>query len=173
MSKKIEIYNKHIAELEEKMHDYREATGDDECNDIILLASLEALRMIEALKPSNTVDFSEIGGSEGKLTESEGMEWISKILLPNGEYGEHWTLSDVENVAKQYNIKLEHINLLELYVTMNMIYSDHYTTVNHATSNPQKQLDLYVALAKDFLFDKDSKYSPSDRVKIQYLAFIK
>ena len=74
------------------------------------------------------------------LNEELAHEWVSEILNKDGTVGEHWTKSQTDQYAGNYD-------KCDWYAIMNMVYSDHY--------NPKFDISMYIDLAKDWLNDKD------------------
>lgn len=66
----------------------------------------------------------------------------------DGSSGEHWTLEQTTNVAKQFSISFESFNKYDWYYVLNMMYSDYYKLFGSNT-------DTYVKLAKAWLEDPD------------------
>ena len=66
----------------------------------------------------------------------------------DGSSGEHWTLEQTTNVAKQFSISFEFFNKYDWYYVLNMMYSDYYKLFGSNT-------DTYVKLAKAWLEDPD------------------
>ena len=85
------------------------------------------------------------------LDEHSAYEITSKFVNKDGTRGAHWTKSQVDEVAVKYNIDTKgHLfNCWDLYVAMNMIYSDYY--------KPTRPFEDYVELTKDWLTDPDWK----------------
>lgn len=83
------------------------------------------------------------------LSHEEAVEIVTSFENKDGSKGEHWTVEQTKDVARKYNVDLEGKNFkcYDWYAVMNMVYSDYY----HSNWN----LDVYVEIAKDFLYDKD------------------
>lgn len=82
-------------------------------------------------------------------------EWLLEKATKNmvnedGTIGQHWTLEQTTQVAKQYNITFDKFNEYDWNYVMNMIYSDYYGSIPNDTST-------YVKMSKAFIMDKDSK----------------
>ena len=98
--------------------------------------------------------------SHSALTEKEAKEYVSHMKNKDGSVGEHWTLSQVQSFMGDHPEYL-HIKPICFYVAMNMMYSDFY--------QPAISTEMYAAMAKDFLSDKDA---PSDKLK-RYIKAMK
>ena len=58
----------------------------------------------------------------------------------DGTVGEHWSYEQTSTLAEKHN-------KCDFYAVLNMVYSDYY--------NPRFDTNTYVALARDWLDDKD------------------
>lgn len=89
----------------------------------------------------------------GKVLTKEMAEEIIANMQP---YHMRWSLEETEEVRKSYG--LNDIKDIDFWVVMNSKYNDNKDTVEHFTQNDaEKQLEMYVRLAKDFINDKDAK----------------
>lgn len=67
-----------------------------------------------------------------------------------------WTLEETEAVRKAYD--LGDVRDIDFWVVMNAKYNDNKDTVERfVPDDNEKQLEMYVSLAKDFIKDKDAK----------------
>lgn len=104
-----------------------------------------------------------------RLTKCEVIAWVQSMAMPNCKHGEHWTIEQTTAVAKQHGICFDHIDECEWYAAMNMIYSDYYSAVK--VGKPD-EVDYYVTLAKDFLFDEDGK-TPHEKIYCYWKYVVK
>ena len=87
----------------------------------------------------------------GEVLNDELCEyWVSCMINKDGTVGEHWSVEDTNQVAKQLGIKLDTVTPYEWYATMNMVYSDYYGSVPN-------EISTYAKIANDFLQDEDAK----------------
>lgn len=84
------------------------------------------------------------------LTEEKAKRWLDQMQNEDGSRGQHWTLEQVKQVAKQ---KAPDVDPLKLWVAMNMIRSDYYSVAKKFNVN---STDFYLEMAKAFLEDKDA-----------------
>lgn len=83
-------------------------------------------------------------------------EMAEEIIANMQPYHMRWSLEETEEVRKSYG--LNDIKDIDFWVVMNSKYNDNKDTVEHFTQNDaEKQLEMYVCLAKDFINDKDAK----------------
>jgi hypothetical protein len=81
---------------------------------------------------------------EGHLGEELAKKWVDSMVNKDGTKGAHWTWEQVAQVNKEKHLGDE---LAEVYVVVNMMYSDYY--------NSKFDTNTYLELAKDWLADKD------------------
>lgn len=82
------------------------------------------------------------------FSEELAMKAVSCMENVDGSKGEHWTIEQTTNVAKQFGIMFNTFNKYDWYYVLNMMYSDYYKLFNSST-------DTYVKLAKAWLEDPD------------------
>lgn len=83
-------------------------------------------------------------------------EMANEIIMDMQPYHMRWTLEETESVRKKYG--LSDIRDIDFWIVMNAKYNDNKDTVEHfASGDDEKQLDMYVSLAKDFIKDKDAR----------------
>lgn len=87
------------------------------------------------------------------LNEELAKEWVSEMENKDGSKGEHWTLEQTSQYAKNYN-------KYDFYSVLNMVHSDYY--------NPKFDTQTYLELAYDWLGDKDV---PEDKT-LKYYMFV-
>ncbi len=89
----------------------------------------------------------------GKVLNKEMAEEIIMDMQP---YHMRWTLEETEAVRKAYD--LGDVRDIDFWVVMNAKYNDNKDTVERfVPDDNEKQLEMYVSLAKDFIKDKDAK----------------
>lgn len=83
-------------------------------------------------------------------------EMAEEIIINMQPYHMHWTLEETESVRKMYD--LGDIRDIDFWVVMNAKYNDNKDTVEKfIPDDSEKQLEMYVCLARDFIKDKDAK----------------
>lgn len=70
--------------------------------------------------------------------------WVSNMDNKDGTHGAHWSDEQVESVRKQH---ADSCDKWDFYAALHMMYSDYY--------QPKFDTDVYAAMAKDWLTDKD------------------
>lgn len=79
-----------------------------------------------------------------------------EIIMNMKPYQMHWSLEETESIRDMYN--LSDIRDVDFWVVMNSKYNDNKDTVERFVPNDtEKQLEMYVYLARDFIKDKDAK----------------
>ena len=87
---------------------------------------------------------------QDKLTMRAAQYWVENMENEDGSRGEHWTLEQIERLANEKDFEGDK---LELWVTMNMMYSDYFKVAKKFNVN---NTDFYLELSKAFLNDKDA-----------------
>lgn len=87
---------------------------------------------------------------QDKLTMRAAQYWVQSMENEDGSRGEHWTLEQIERLANEKDFEGDK---LELWVTMNMMYSDYFKVAKKFNVN---NTDFYLELSKAFLDDKDA-----------------
>lgn len=96
------------------------------------------------------------------FTPEDAEKWLLGMENSDGTKGPHWTLEQT-NVYKP-----DGVSEYCWECALNMMYSDYYkTAVKHGVNN----VDFYVDLAKDFLFDKDAK-SPREKISAYFNCIV-
>lgn len=85
-----------------------------------------------------------------QLTKEMAKQWIDEMQNEDGSKGMHWTYEQVEQVLRQ---KMLNLDPVELWLAMNMVWSDFYQVAKKHNVN---STDFYLDLAKAFLNDKDA-----------------
>lgn len=80
----------------------------------------------------------------GHLGEHLAKKWVSKMNNKDGTRGGHWTWEQVSQVVREKGLKHD---LSDFYATLNMMYSDYYSS--------KFDLSTYIEMAKDWLDDVD------------------
>lgn len=90
--------------------------------------------------------------SSEKPTFSKEMaeKWTKKMKNEDGTKGPHWSIDQVRQFKNQYSVKHD---LYELWVTMNMLYSDYCKAAKKLDVN---KVEFYLEMAKAFLDDEDA-----------------
>lgn len=102
------------------------------------------------------------------LTDKELMHWSKKLLQEVDEpKKDFFTIDNIEKKAKDMSIKFEDFTFSEFYVVVLMMYTDYHKTLG--TSN----MDIYLALAKDWLCDEDVGMKYSEKLTAYYDKIVK
>ena len=92
------------------------------------------------------------------------MQWAANMQNADGTAGPHWTMEQTTAVAESMGIQAPAVPRWAWGVTMNMMYSDYYpVAVEFGLNRPE----LYAALAKAFLLDKDGP-GPEQKLMAYY-----
>ena len=110
----------------------------------------------------------ERGGFRGEevqpMTRQKAEAWVSKMKNADGSTGQHWTMEKVRQLAQQKSLDVDPV---ELWVTMNMLYSDYGKVAQK--HGLQSNVDFFVDMAQAFLDDKDAQPEKLARY-YQYIA---
>ena len=92
-------------------------------------------------------------------------DWLAEKAVENfknvdGTEGAHWTIEQIDDVIRQYNIKCVGFNRWDLYYVMNMLYSDYYNVLGSDTA-------IYVKLSKAWFEDPDVSEGKAYRYYMQ------
>lgn len=85
-----------------------------------------------------------------RMDEKTAREWTARMRNEDGSKGPHWTMEQTKQFAQQKSVDCDP---LELWVTMNMMYSDYCTVAKKLQMNT---VDFYLMLAQAFLDDRDA-----------------
>lgn len=105
---------------------------------------------------------------EMKLTKEDMMRWKQKLLNADGTKGEHFEMQHIMHVAEKLGVKMNGFDEKELCLVVNMLYSD-YCKVIKKYVPAEKELALYVELAKAFLEDADGP-KPAEKLALYYFC---
>lgn len=80
-------------------------------------------------------------------------EWLSNLKNEDGTHGEHWSIKQTTDVAKDHNVYFENISEKDWHMVLNMMYSDYCDVAKKHNVNT---IGFYVDMAKAWLWDKDT-----------------
>ncbi len=80
--------------------------------------------------------------------------WVAKFQNEDGTYGPHWSIEDTTSVANSNGVTFTNISTEDWYTALNMAYSDYCQIAKKFNVD---NVAFYVDLAKQFLWDKDTK----------------
>ena len=102
-------------------------------------------------------------GKGEKLDEEDLHEWYEDLCKQIPEQYKHlYKKENVENIAKQMNVKFENFDPTELMVTATMLASDFGDSISPS------DIQRYVSLAKSWLEDKDSNLKGGMKLSAYY-----
>lgn len=92
------------------------------------------------------------GGARSSMGIDEHLakEWTAMMENEDGTTGPHWSMEQVKKVIEQRGMPGDPV---EIWVTMNMMYSDYCKVAKRLGVNT---MDFYAEMAKAFLEDKDA-----------------
>lgn len=96
--------------------------------------------------------------SDEKMTKEQAQEWVRRMKNSDGSSGEHWSMEQVKNLRDKMG--LSHIDPVEFYAAVNMMYSDFGAVAKKFNADMP---EFYGHMAKAFIEDKDA--SPGKLVK--------
>ena len=74
---------------------------------------------------------------------------VGELVNRNGTKGAHWSVSDVNNYAKQHGATYRNYNEYDLAFALNMVYSDYFGAIPDS-------VDSYYRVAVAFIEDPDA-----------------
>lgn len=102
-----------------------------------------------------------------QITESEAVEYVSKLTNKNKSLGGHWNIYETDEVAIKFDVPKKVCDFGDeyyrehWYIALNMAYAHYY--------KEERQVQDYVELALDFLLD-----SNADSYKVaKYMMYIR
>lgn len=105
-----------------------------------------------------------------RLTKRDMYYWKNNLINADGSKGEHFKYEQIRRVANEMGIRFHDYDEKELCLTANMLYSD-YCDVLRTVVSPDKELHIYVALAKAFLEDEDAPEG-SEKLALYYHCIV-
>ena len=111
----------------------------------------------------NTEDWAMDG--HNKLSSKDIKKWEKDMENADGTRGKHFDMEQIEQVAKQMNIKFDEYRPETLCAVVNMMYSDYCKVLG-------SDLIIYVKLAKAFLEDDDFSGSPEEKAMLYYKCIV-
>ena len=113
-------------------------------------------------------DYNYDYASGEKLDEEDLKEWYEKLCEEVPEQYKHlYKKENIEQVAKQMNIEFNKFKPMELVVTTLMMATDYPKSIGYADINRN------VAMAKEWLEDKDSNLKGPEKLSAYYDKVIK
>lgn len=96
--------------------------------------------------------------ASGKLSNEELRRWQNKLCESmDKEEVEMFAFDSVIHQAEQMTINFDKYTKEEFYTTVLMLFTDYYKTIG-------PNIPMYLALAKDFLEDKDAKVKYGEKL---------
>ena len=103
---------------------------------------------------------------EMKLTKEDMYRWKQKLQNADGTKGEHFDMQQIMHIVEKLGIKMNGFDEKDLCLVVNMLYSD-YCKVIKKYVPAEKELPVYVELAKAFLEDADGP-KPAEKLALYY-----
>lgn len=108
------------------------------------------------------------GGGE-KLTREKGEKWVKKMKGDDPQArGEMWSYEDAKSLAEERGLSTEGQEMVDFYVTLNMVYSDYCKVAKKHGVDTE---DYYADLAQAWLYDKDGK-PPTEKLMAYYKCVV-
>lgn len=102
--------------------------------------------------------------SSAKFNNSTAQEWMRRLKNTDGTTGAHWTMDEVKDIIRQKSLDCDPV---ELWATMNMMYSDYSKVAKRMNIN---NVDFYLGVALAFLNDADAV---PDKLAVYYESVVK
>lgn len=109
----------------------------------------------------------DMGGDYGEtLTREELDEWKHKLMKEVEDKDRHFfEPQNIEQKAKQMGIDMRDVKPEEFATVVLMLYTDYCKTIKRYVG---ANMDVYIDLAKDWLFDPDSAIKGSKRLAVYH-----
>ena len=119
----------------------------------VTLGSAEEVGMYaKTIRRLEKLDCREEEPDAAEFDRETAMQWAERMQNADSSTGPHWTMEQTTAVAESMGIQEPVIPRWAWGVAMNMMYSDYYpVAVEFGLNRPE----IYAALAKAFLLDKD------------------
>lgn len=102
--------------------------------------------------------------SSTKFNNTTAQEWMRRLKNTDGTTGAHWTMDEVKDIIRQKSLDCDPV---ELWATMNMMYSDYAKVAKRMNIN---NVDFYLGMALAFLNDADAV---PDKLAAYYESVVK
>ena len=112
------------------------------------------------------------GDDDMRLTKRDMTEWKSSMINADGSRGEHFRGEQLIRAARDMGVSFKDFDEKTLCLTANMLYSD-YCEVLRGYIPADKELYIYVAMAKAFLEDDDAAVDGDEKLAAYYYAIVK
>lgn len=104
------------------------------------------------------------------LTKSDIKEWKRNMENADGTLGEHFDGEKVKQMAEKLGVRYRGYDEKELCLVTNMLYSD-FCEALRGVIPPEKELMVYVKLAKAWLEDEDAPEG-SEKLALYYYCIV-
>lgn len=107
-----------------------------------------------------------------RLSKQTTNKWLDHLINADGSKGAHFQLEPILHACNDMGITFDHFSQQTLFMTVNMLYSD-YCGVLRGYIPTDKELYIYVGLAKAFLEDPDSELCGEEKLAAYYYGIVK
>lgn len=107
----------------------------------------------------------DYASDEFKLTSNEIRKWSKDLENADGSHGAKFTVSQVEQVAKEHGIRFDEFSPELLTLITNVMFSDYGEVI-------KSDISTYVKMAKAFLCDDDFEGEPEEKAYLYYTAIV-
>lgn len=105
------------------------------------------------------------------LKKKDYIRWEKNLENADGTRGKHFDAEHVKKIAEQIGISFKDYNEKDLYMTVNMLYSD-FCSVLKSIIPQDKELIAYVKLAQAWLEDPDAPVEGSEKLALYYWCIV-
>lgn len=106
-----------------------------------------------------------------KMPKHDMEKWKHSLKNADGTQGEHFKKEQIEQVAEKVGVEYEHYDEKDFCMVVNILYSD-YAEALKGLFPPEKELMVYVKLAKAWLEDKDAAAKGSEKLMAYYYCIV-
>ena len=98
---------------------------------------------------------SRMMGGHEKLTREQAEKWVRSMRGDDPKArGEMWTYEDAKKLAEERGLPTEGQNMVDFYVTLNMVYNDYGAVAKEHGVDTE---EYFADLAQAWLYDRDGK----------------
>lgn len=106
-----------------------------------------------------------------KMPKRDMEKWKHSLKNEDGTQGEHFKKEQIEQMADKLGVEYEHYDEKDFCMVVNMLYSD-YCEALKGVFSPEKELMVYVKMAKAWLEDKDAAAKGSEKLMVYYYGIV-
>ena len=115
-------------------------------------------------------DYAMDGAMRMPMQEMD--KWKHSLMNEDGSQGEHFKKEQIKQMADKVGASYKNYDEMDLCMVTNMLYSD-YCEALKGVFPPEKELMVYVKMAKAWLEDKDVSAKGAEKLMAYYYCIVK